>query len=74
MGQTPDSSRELAWRFWGAHASRVLVSASTPKQTFQKFKHLICSERTRKVRDGEDAIASTRDACAPQNIAFETSG
>jgi hypothetical protein len=28
--------REVAWRFWGAHASRVLVSASTPKRTFRK--------------------------------------
>jgi len=26
-------------------------------------------ERTTKVRDGEDAIANTRDACAPQNSA-----
>jgi hypothetical protein len=51
---------------WGAHASRVLVSVSTPKQSLQKFKHLICSEHTQKVRDGEDAIASTRDACATQ--------
>jgi hypothetical protein len=25
--------RELAWRFWGAHVSHVLVSASTPKQS-----------------------------------------
>jgi hypothetical protein len=27
--------RDVAWRFWGAHASRVLVSASTPKRTFR---------------------------------------
>ena len=30
--------RELAWRLWGAHVSHVLVSASTPKRTFQKFQ------------------------------------
>ena len=28
---------KLAWRFWGAHAFRVLVSASTPKRTSMAF-------------------------------------
>jgi hypothetical protein len=49
---------------FGVHAETI----------FEEFRHLICSERTRQVRNGEDAIANTRDACAPQNIAFETSG
>src|SRR5437870_2364527 len=38
-------------RFWVAHASRVLVSASRRNNLLE-------------VRNGEDAIASTRDACA----------
>src|SRR5215470_13338325 len=39
-----------------------------PKQSFDRF--VTCGEyrASRKVRDGEDAIASTRDACAPQTL------
>jgi error-prone DNA polymerase len=42
-----------------ARVSRAGFGVS-PEQSFQK------------VRDGEDAIASTRDACAPQNVADHT--
>jgi len=40
-----------------------------PKQSFDGFttRHEFCASR--KVRDGEDAITSTRDACATQNCA-----
>ena len=52
-------------QFWGAHATRVLVSA-TRRNNFQMGK----------VRDGEVAIASTRVACAPQIfvVTFPKSG
>ena len=38
--------------------------------------HFVASliESIRKVRDGEDTIAGTRNACAPQNLAFELQG
>jgi hypothetical protein len=48
----------LRVQFRVAHASRVLVSVSSPKQAFS------LSVAREKVRDGEDAIAGTRDACA----------
>ena len=51
---------------WGAHASGVLVSASRRNE----LSFLLAAENERvstEVRDREDAIASTRDACAPQN-------
>jgi hypothetical protein len=57
--------------FRGAHAARVHVSAASPKHLSayrvdelarQRF---VIAEET-KVRDREDAIASTRGACAPQ--------
>src|SRR5439155_10427838 len=38
----------------------------TPKQSFEGFATRHAVRPLRKVRDGEDAIASTRDACAPQ--------
>src|SRR5438876_7232037 len=41
----------------------------TPKQSLERLttRNEICAFR--KVRDGEDALANTRDACAPQNSA-----
>ncbi len=50
-----------------AHASRVLVLASRQNDLLIEF---ICnrgSEFTRKVRDREDALANTREACATQS-------
>ena len=50
---------------WVAHACRVLVAVSRHNSLF-----LNCGSGSvrghRKVRDPEDALASTRDACAPQ--------
>ena len=44
----------------GARASRVLVSVS------RRNNLLSVENALSKVRDREDAFASTRDACAPQ--------
>jgi hypothetical protein len=41
----------------------------TRKQTLSKFSRLILALAAREVRDGEDAIANTRDASAPQKFA-----
>src|SRR5213082_2032976 len=41
----------------------------TPKQSFETFTTRNRFSASKKVRDGEDALASTRDACAPQNCA-----
>src|SRR6516225_2525112 len=41
---------------WGAHASPRVGFGVSPKQAFEK------------VRGREDAITSTRDACAPQKV------
>jgi hypothetical protein len=50
---------------WVAHASRVLVSASRRNRLF--FISIpVAMERESKVRDREDALASTRDARATQ--------
>jgi len=46
---------------WVAHASRVVVSASRRNRLFQ------LTDGRQEVRDREDAIASTRDACATQS-------
>src|SRR5438034_11806328 len=54
-------------RFMVAHASRVLVLASRQNDLLIEF---ICnrgSEFTRKVRDREDTLANTREACATQS-------
>jgi len=40
-----------------------------PKQSFETFTTRNRFSASKKVRDGEDALASTRDACAPQNCA-----
>ena len=50
----------IAIAFWGAHAARVQVSAASPKPFDSS------SGRVRlKVRDRQDEIASTLQACAP---------
>ena len=54
--------------FRGAHASRVLVSASGRNNLSlgsSRVRKRLCS----KVRDREDALANTRDACATQKCA-----
>jgi cell division protein FtsW len=43
-------------KLWGAHAPRVHFSAPRRKAIYEE------------VRDGEGAVASTRGACAPQNL------
>src|SRR6266850_4435787 len=52
---------------WVAHASRVSVLASRQNDLLIDFVCNRGSEFTRKVRDREDALASTRDACATQS-------
>jgi len=52
----------------GAHASRVLVSASRRNSLFSSPRVNGRVADGRKVRDREDAIANTRDACAPQTM------
>ena len=51
-----------------ARVSRVGFGVA-PKQSFEAFATRHTFRASGKVRDGEDAIASTRGACAPQNRA-----
>jgi len=50
---------------WVAHASSVLVAVSR-RNKFSLCRIMKPALAFRKVRDSEDAIASTRDACATQ--------
>ena len=45
-----------------------------PRRNELSWRFVAGLSRGKKVRAGEDAIANTRNACAPRNIAFETSG
>jgi hypothetical protein len=45
---------------------RERCSSVAPKQSFFQHRHLRYREVLGKVGDGENAIASTRDACAPR--------
>src|SRR6266516_8161915 len=54
-------------RFMVAHATRVLVWAARQNDLFIEFSCNRGSEFTRKVRDREDALANTREACATQS-------
>jgi hypothetical protein len=65
--------REPAWRFWGAHTCRVMLLAWRRNELSHRLAAGLIEE-VREVRAGEEAIANTRDACAPRNIGFETSG
>src|SRR5207247_1513111 len=58
--------REKQRIFRGARASRVLVSASRRNSLFLRFFRTAKGVLV-KVRDREDALASTRDARAPRN-------
>ncbi len=54
-----------------AHASRVLVSASRRNNLFLNVPRRKKVEIETKVRDREDRLAGTRDACAtPEGIAL----
>jgi hypothetical protein len=46
-----------------ARVSRVGFGVA-PKHSFSRHRYTAGRERLRKVRDREDAFASTRDACA----------
>ena len=54
-------------KFWVAHASGVLVSASR-RNNASTVSIPQRVGRTRKVRDREDAITSTPEACATQTL------
>jgi hypothetical protein len=54
-------------RSGSARVSRAGGGVS-PQQTSFSLDSLICFQPLPKVRDGEDAITSTRDACATQKI------
>ena len=51
-----------------AHASRVLVLASRRNNLSKEFATRHGFRASRKVRDDEDAIANTQDACATQKV------
>jgi hypothetical protein len=53
-------------RFWGAHASCVLVSASRRNNLFLKDRPATATCQRESPRS-RNAFASTRDARAPQN-------
>jgi hypothetical protein len=55
---------------WVAHASGMLVSASRRNELFLEGQFFENSQRFQKVRDREDALASTRDACATRKCAY----
>src|SRR3989442_2856422 len=50
-----------------ANASPARTFGVAPKQSFEGFATRHGFRAARKVRDGEDALASTRDACATQS-------
>jgi hypothetical protein len=60
--------RVRARKIWGAHAFRVLVSASRRNNLSIGRGGSWAKGALSKVRDRGDAFASTRDACAPQTI------
>jgi hypothetical protein len=53
--------------FRGARASPRAGFGATPKQSFRKELSSAELRFRTKVRDREDALASTRDACAPKD-------
>ncbi len=68
-----DFSCDAGDKFWGAHATRVLVAATRRHGLFpgeRRTTNEITISARRKVRAGEVAIASTRVACAPQSSAI----
>ena len=61
-------SRNRCRQIQGAHAFRVLVSASRRNNLSIARRYSWVEDAFSKVRDRVDAFASTRDACAPQTI------
>jgi len=55
---------------WVTHTSGVLVSASRRNELLLTVSCSRAVNAFRKVRDREDALASTRDACATQKRAI----
>jgi error-prone DNA polymerase len=69
--ELPQFAEGLVALLGSARVSRAGFGVA-PKQSFERFatRHEFCASR--KVRDREDAITSTRDACATQNCANRT--
>jgi error-prone DNA polymerase len=69
-GELPQFAEGLVALF-GSGSARLSCAGFgiSPKQSFEEFATYHRFRALRKVRDGEDALASTRDACAPQNFA-----
>jgi len=65
--ELPQFAKGLVALLGSAGVSRVGFGVA-PKQSFERFTTRRGFRASRKVRDGEDAIASTRDACATQSI------
>jgi error-prone DNA polymerase len=65
--ELPSFAQGLVALLGSARVSRAGFGV-TPKQSFEEFATHHRFRTIRKVRDGEDALASTRDACAPQNL------
>ena len=65
-----DSLRAFPARFWVAHASRVLASASSRSRSLLLDSLLLGTAKTRqtKIRVRRDAETSTRDARAPRKF------
>jgi hypothetical protein len=53
---------------WVAHASGMLVFGVAPKPTSLESRFFESSQRFQQVRHREDALASTRDACATRKF------
>ena len=64
-GELPQFAGGLVAFLGSACVSRVGFGVA-PKQSFKRFSTRCQFRASRKVRDGEDALASTRDACATQ--------
>ena len=59
-------SKNVGRQIWGAHAARVLVSASRRNNLSTGRGFSCVNGAYSKVRDRGDTLANTRDACAPQ--------
>jgi DNA polymerase III alpha subunit len=64
-GELPQFAEGLIAFLGSARVSRVGFGVP-PKQSFEGFATRCGFHASRKVRDGEDTIANTRDACATQ--------
>ncbi|PYJ91352.1 MAG: error-prone DNA polymerase [Verrucomicrobia bacterium] len=64
--ELPSFAQGLVALLGSARVSRAGFGVA-PKQSFEEFATYHRFRTIRKVRDGEDALASTRDACATQS-------